>query len=53
MRGRSSDGKIEHRLHRTVDDVAAAPDVSIVNISSAEYHARQFVRIVKGDRWDE
>jgi ribose 1,5-bisphosphokinase len=53
MRGRSSDGKIEHRLHRTVDDAAAAPDVSIVNISSAEYHARQFVRIVKGDRWDE
>jgi ribose 1,5-bisphosphokinase len=53
MRGRSSDGKIEHRLHRTVDETAAAPDVSIVNISSAEYHARQFIRIVKGDRWDE
>lgn len=53
MRGRGSDGKIEHRLHRTVDDAAAAPDVSIVNVSSAEYHARQFIRIVKGDRWDE
>jgi ribose 1,5-bisphosphokinase len=53
MRGRSSDGKIEHRLHRTVDDAATAPDVTILNISSAEYHARQFVRIVKGDRWDE
>lgn len=52
MRGRSSDGKIEHRLHRTVDETAA-PDVSIVNVSSAEYHARQFIRIVKGDRWDE
>jgi ribose 1,5-bisphosphokinase len=53
MRGRSSDGKIEHRLHRTVDDVEAAPDVTIVNVSTAEYHARQFVRIVKGERWDD
>jgi ribose 1,5-bisphosphokinase len=53
MRGRSSDGKIEHRLHRAVDDPTAAPDVTIVNISSAEYHARQFVRIVKGERWDD
>jgi ribose 1,5-bisphosphokinase len=53
MRGRNSDGRIEHRLHRTMDDAVAAPDVSIVNVSSAEYHARQFIRIVKGDRWDE
>jgi ribose 1,5-bisphosphokinase len=52
MRGRSSDGKIEHRLGRVVDDASAAPDVTIVNISSAEYHARQFVRIIKGERWD-
>jgi ribose 1,5-bisphosphokinase len=52
MRGRSSDGKIEHRLHRTVED-AAAPDVTIVNISSAEYHARQFVRVVRGERWND
>ena len=52
MRGRSSDGRIEHRLGRTVDEVAAAPDVTIVNSSSAEYHARQFVRIIKGERWD-
>ena len=52
MRGRSSDGKIEHRLSRTVDDISAAPDVTIVNIDSAEYHARQFVRIIKGDRWE-
>jgi ribose 1,5-bisphosphokinase len=52
MRGRSSDGKIEHRLSRTVDDTSAAPDVTIVNVSSAEYHARQFVRIIKGDHWD-
>jgi ribose 1,5-bisphosphokinase len=52
-RGRGSDGKIEHRLGRTVDDASATPDVTIVNMSSAEYHARQLVRIVKGDRWDE
>jgi ribose 1,5-bisphosphokinase len=53
MRGRGSDGRIEHRLGRTVDEAAAAPDVTIVNTSSAEYHARQFVRIIKGERWDE
>ena len=52
MRSRSSDGKIEHRLGRTVDETLSAPDVTIVNVSSAEYHARQLVRIIKGDRWD-
>jgi ribose 1,5-bisphosphokinase len=53
MRKRSSDGKIESRLGRTVDEALAAPDVTIVNTGSAEYHARQFVRIIKGDRWDD
>ena len=53
MRGRASDGKIAQRLHRTVDDAATAPDVTIVNTSSAEYHARQFVRIIRGERWDD
>jgi ribose 1,5-bisphosphokinase len=53
MRGRASDGKIAHRLHRTVDEAAAAPDVTINNTSSADYHARQFVRIIKGERWDD
>jgi ribose 1,5-bisphosphokinase len=52
-RGRVSDGKIEQRLGRTVDDASAKPDVTIVNMSSAEYHARQLVRIIKGDRWDQ
>jgi ribose 1,5-bisphosphokinase len=52
MRARASDGKIEHRLGRTVEDSSAAADVTIVNVSSAEYHARQLVRIIKGDRWD-
>ena len=53
MRARGSDGKIEHRLGRTVDETAAAPDVTILNVSSAEYHARQLVRIIKGERWDD
>lgn len=51
MRARSSDGRIEQRLSRTVDD--AAPDTTIVNVSSAEFHARQLVRAIKGERWDE
>ena len=51
MRSRSSDGKIEHRLSRTVDE--AAPDVTIVNTGSAEFHARQLVRAIKGEKWDE
>jgi ribose 1,5-bisphosphokinase len=52
MRARSSDGKIEQRLARIVDD-AAAPDITIVNVSSADFHARQLVRAIKGVRWDE
>jgi ribose 1,5-bisphosphokinase len=53
MRARSSDGSIEHRLHRTVEDAAAAPDITIINTGSAEYHARQFVRIIKGEKWND
>lgn len=53
MRARGSDGKIEQRLHRTVDEAAAVPDVTIVNTGSVDYHARQFVRIIKGERWDD
>jgi ribose 1,5-bisphosphokinase len=52
MRSRGSDGAIEQRLARTVDD-ATAPDVTIVNVSSAEFHARQLVRAIKGVRWNE
>jgi ribose 1,5-bisphosphokinase len=52
-RARASDGNIGQRLGRSVDDRAAAPDVTIMNVSSAEYHARQFVRAIRGDRWDE
>ena len=53
MRARGSDGRLEQRLGRTIDDAAAAPDVTISNVSTAEYHARQFVRVIKGERWDE
>ena len=31
----------------------AAPDAIIVNISSAEYHAQQLVRIIAGENWDK
>ncbi|HEY0850823.1 MAG TPA: phosphonate metabolism protein/1,5-bisphosphokinase (PRPP-forming) PhnN [Bradyrhizobium sp.] len=50
MRRRGSDGNISQRLARTVED--AEPDATIVNISSADYHARQLLRIIHGTRWD-
>jgi len=46
MRKRSSDGNIAQRLARTVQD--SEPDATIVNVSSAEYHARQLLRIIGG-----
>jgi ribose 1,5-bisphosphokinase len=52
MRARGSDGKIEQQLGRSVDEAVAEPDVTIVNVSSAEYHSRQLVRVIKGERWD-
>ncbi len=52
-RARGSDGNIAQRLSRTVDDLAAIPDATIMNVGSADYHARQFVRIIKGERWDD
>ena len=53
MRARSSDGVIENRLRRVVEDASTAPDITIVNISSAEYHARQLARVIKGEKWDD
>lgn len=53
MRARSSDGTVENRLLRTVEDAAAAPDVTIVNTGSADYHSRQLVRVIKGEKWDD
>ena len=51
MRRRGSDGNIAERLARTVED--AEPDATIVNVGSAEYHARQLLRIVAGAAWDD
>jgi ribose 1,5-bisphosphokinase len=53
MRQRGSDGKIERRLNRSVDEASAAPDATIINVGSAEYHARQLVRIISGEKWDD
>ncbi|MBR0751363.1 phosphonate metabolism protein/1,5-bisphosphokinase (PRPP-forming) PhnN [Bradyrhizobium jicamae] len=52
MRARVSDGGIAQRLARTVDESTATPDFTIVNSGVADYHARQLVRIIKGERWD-
>jgi len=51
MRRRGSDGNIADRLARAVED--AEPDATIVNVSSADYHARQLLRIIGHDKWDE
>jgi ribose 1,5-bisphosphokinase len=53
MRQRGSDGNIAQRLARKVDDADTAPDATIINISSAEYHARQLARIIAGASWDD
>jgi ribose 1,5-bisphosphokinase len=45
-RARGSDGQIEHRLRRGVED--AAPDVTIINVGSVDDHARELVRIIRG-----
>jgi ribose 1,5-bisphosphokinase len=50
MRKRGSDGNITERLTRRVED--AEPDATIVNVSSAEYHARQLLRIIAGAKWE-
>ena len=48
-RARSSDGQLADRLHRAVDGAAAAPDVTINNVGSAEHHAHELVRTIRGD----
>ena len=47
-RARSSDGQIEQRLHRAVDDAVAVPDVTIINVGDVERHAGELVRIIRG-----
>ena len=52
MRKRGSDGNIAQRLARKVADADAEPDATIVNVSSAEYHARQLLRIIGDGKRD-
>src|SRR5262249_22083236 len=52
MRARASDGASPDRLTRKLAD-DAAPDKTIVNVGSADFHARQFVQIIRGRRVDE
>ena len=47
-RARGSDGPIADRLGRAVDGAAAAPDVTIDNVGSAETHAQELLRIIRG-----
>ena len=49
MRARTSDGLLDQRLQRAVAG-AAAPDQTIVNIGSAEFHAGELVQIIRGWR---
>jgi ribose 1,5-bisphosphokinase len=52
-RTRSSDGQIEHRLSRAVDDATTTPDVIIANVGRVEDHARELVQIIKGTQRSE
>ena len=45
-RGRDSDGPIEPRLRRAVDEAVA--DATIVNVGAIESHARSLSQIIKG-----
>lgn len=52
-RARHSDGNIAERLIRSVDDVSAHADVTILNAGSPEYHSRQLVRVIRNEDWHE
>lgn len=52
-RARHSDGNIAERLTRSVDDVSAHADVTILNAGSPEYHSRQLVRVIRNEDWRE
>ena len=47
-RARSSDGQLADRLRRAVDDAAAVPDVTIINVGRIEDRARAFVQVIRG-----
>jgi ribose 1,5-bisphosphokinase len=46
-RARRSDGQLADRLGRVVEG-AAAPDVTIVNVGSVEFHARELIAVISG-----
>ena len=47
-RARGSDGKLVDRLRRAADGATAEPDVTIMNVGSAEDHARELLRAIRG-----
>jgi ribose 1,5-bisphosphokinase len=47
-RARGSDGQVADRLRRAVDDAAAAPDVTIMNVGRAEDHALELLSAIRG-----
>lgn len=47
-RSRDTDGPLEERLQRAVDDTALQPDVTIVNVGPAADHARELLRAIEG-----
>ncbi len=47
-RSRDTDGPLEERLQRAVDDTALKPDVTIVNVGPAADHARELLRAIEG-----
>jgi ribose 1,5-bisphosphokinase len=47
MRARGSDGQIEERLSRAVDDASVMPDLTIVNVGDAADHAGRLVKIIR------
>jgi ribose 1,5-bisphosphokinase len=49
MRARGSDGRIDERLRRTVDETTNTPDVTILNVGRPEDHARRLLRVIRGD----
>lgn len=47
-RARGSDGRIEDRIRRTVDRVAAESDIVISNVGSADTNASRLIQIIQG-----
>jgi ribose 1,5-bisphosphokinase len=48
VRARDSDGKIEDRIRRTVNDATAKPEIVISNVGSADANASRLIQVIKG-----